>query len=72
FFDTDIPERHHWNQSVLLKPAQPLHAGYLEQALQALVAHHDALRLSFTESETGWQAHYRPLDEQPTELLWQR
>ncbi|AXA24576.1 non-ribosomal peptide synthase/polyketide synthase [Pseudomonas putida] len=72
FFDTDIPERHHWNQSVLLKPAQPLHAGYLEQALQALVAHHDALRLSFTESETGWQAHYRPLNEQPTELLWQR
>ncbi|AXA24574.1 non-ribosomal peptide synthetase [Pseudomonas putida] len=72
FFDTDIPERHHWNQSVLLKPAQPLHAGYLEQALQALVAHHDALRLSFTESETGWQAHYRPLGEQPTELLWQR
>ncbi|HEK1769412.1 TPA: amino acid adenylation domain-containing protein [Pseudomonas putida] len=72
FFDTDIPERHHWNQSVLLKPAQPLHAGYLEQALQALVAHHDALRLSFTESDAGWQAHYRPLGEQPTELLWQR
>ncbi|MBC3468910.1 phosphopantetheine-binding protein, partial [Pseudomonas sp. RW10S2] len=72
FFDTDIPERHHWNQSVLLKPAQPLHAGYLEQALQALVAHHDALRLSFTEGEAGWQAQYRPLGEQPTELLWQR
>jgi hypothetical protein len=33
FFDEVQVERHHWNQSVLLKPQQPLDAERLEQAL---------------------------------------
>jgi len=70
FFDTDIPERHHWNQSVLLKPLQALQADMLEQALQAVLAHHDALRLRFTEQDGQWQAQFAPLSsEQP--VLWQ-
>ncbi|PWB29002.1 non-ribosomal peptide synthetase, partial [Pseudomonas sp. SDI] len=69
FFDTAIPARHHWNQSVLLKPLQPLDAELLDKALQALVAHHDALRLSFSEQPAGWQAQFRPVG--PSELLWQ-
>ncbi|VVO19238.1 non-ribosomal peptide synthetase [Pseudomonas fluorescens] len=70
FFDTDIPERHHWNQSLLLKPSGPLHGELLEQALQVLVQQHDALRLSFNQGADGWSAHYRPFDPaQP--LLWQ-
>ena len=70
FFDTAIPERHHWNQSVLLKPSQALQADALEQALQALLAHHDALRLRFAEQDGQWQAQFAPVSsEQP--LLWQ-
>ncbi|MNF24246.1 Linear gramicidin synthase subunit D [compost metagenome] len=63
FFDSDIPERQHWNQSVLLEPRQPLDAELLEQALQAMVAHHDALRLAFSEQADGWEAAYRSIED---------
>ncbi|SDZ66206.1 non-ribosomal peptide synthetase [Pseudomonas sp. NFIX28] len=69
FFAEPMSERHHWNQSVLLKPARPLDAGVLEPALQALVLQHDALRLGFVEQAQGWTARYREASEQP--LLWQ-
>ncbi|WP_225422677.1 condensation domain-containing protein, partial [Pseudomonas huaxiensis] len=66
FFDSAIPERHHWNQSVLLKPTVHLEAAPLEAALQALLVHHDALRLSFVEG----RARFR--DAAAGELLWVR
>ena len=68
FFDTDIPERHHWNQSVLLKPATHLELPLLEQALDALIQHHDAMRLSFHQADHGWRAEYRPTTPS---VLWQ-
>ncbi|WP_245217839.1 non-ribosomal peptide synthase/polyketide synthase [Pseudomonas eucalypticola] len=70
FFASDIPQRHHWNQALLLKPGQALNGDTLAQALQALIVHHDALRLSFVESAGTWTAHYRAVDQQP--VLWQR
>lgn len=65
FFETEIPERHHWNQSVLLKPSTMLQAGLLERALHALIQHHDALRLIFRESDHGWQASFQASGEVP-------
>uniref|UniRef100_UPI003F632612 condensation domain-containing protein n=1 Tax=Pseudomonas sp. LRF_L74 TaxID=3369422 RepID=UPI003F632612 len=70
FFEEAIPERHHWNQSVLLKPGKALDAERLEQSLQALITHHDALRLSFAEQDGQWKAKYRSLSDGTT-LLWQ-
>ncbi|MGY2290395.1 non-ribosomal peptide synthetase [Pseudomonas sp. SDO528_S397] len=70
FFAQPITDRHHWNQSVLLRPAQALNAKALEQALQAVLAHHDSLRLSFTEHASGWAAQHLPTGAVP-ELLWQ-
>jgi len=70
FFDTAIPERHHWNQSVLLKSSQALDPNALEQALQALLAHHDALRLRFAEQEGHWQAQFAPVSSEQS-MLWQ-
>ncbi|MCD5997228.1 amino acid adenylation domain-containing protein [Pseudomonas sp. CDFA 602] len=59
FFESPISARQHWNQSVLLQPLQPLDAAWLSDALQALVAHHDALRLRFTRSAEGvWQQRH--------------
>ncbi|VVM96663.1 non-ribosomal peptide synthase/polyketide synthase [Pseudomonas fluorescens] len=71
FFADEIPERHHWNQSVLLTPRQPLHADKVEQVLRALVAHHDALRLSFIQHNGVWQAEHRAVEDQSQSLLWQ-
>ncbi|EKT4523788.1 amino acid adenylation domain-containing protein [Pseudomonas putida] len=61
FFEEVLVDRHHWNQSVLLAPARPLDPRRVEQALQALVNHHDALRLGFTQGKEGWAASYRPV-----------
>ncbi|KAA8703861.1 non-ribosomal peptide synthetase [Pseudomonas proteolytica] len=64
FFEQDIPQQHHWNQAVMLRPAQTLQSGHLEQALQALVLHHDALRVSFSKQAGNWSAHYRSVASQ--------
>ncbi|KAF2410814.1 non-ribosomal peptide synthase domain TIGR01720/amino acid adenylation domain-containing protein [Pseudomonas antarctica] len=58
FFDTDIPNRQHWNQALLLKPLQLLDPHRLEQALLAILEHHDALRLSFTPRDAHWHAEH--------------
>ncbi|MDE1165517.1 MAG: amino acid adenylation domain-containing protein [Pseudomonas sp.] len=71
FFDEPNPQRHHFNQALLLKPGQALQAQPLEQALQALISHHDALRLSFAQpSGERWVGRYRSLAEQ--RQAWQQ
>ncbi len=58
FFDTEIPQRQHWNQALLLKPLQLLEPHRLEQALLAVLEHHDALRLSFSQRGAHWHAEH--------------
>ncbi|AZE74165.1 Pyoverdine chromophore precursor synthetase PvdL [Pseudomonas synxantha] len=63
FFDTDIPARQHWNQALVLKPLQLLDPHRLEQALLAVLEHHDALRLSFTRRDAQWHAEHLAVPE---------
>ncbi len=63
FLDSDIPERQHWNQALVLEPVRALEPHALEQALAALLEHHDALRLGFTRKAGQWRAEYRAPDE---------
>jgi amino acid adenylation domain-containing protein/non-ribosomal peptide synthase protein (TIGR01720 family) len=51
FFTLPVPNRSHWNQAVLLEPVQHLDPMILEQVLQQLVQHHDALRLVFNRDD---------------------
>ncbi|VVM85413.1 MULTISPECIES: non-ribosomal peptide synthetase [Pseudomonas] len=69
FFDTDIPQRQHWNQALLLQPTAPLEPHRLEQALLAVIEQHDALRLRFSKLAGQWQAQHQPISEAP--VLWQ-
>ena len=69
FFEQPIPERHHWNQSVLLTPQQAVDIPALQQALHGLTEQHDALRLRFSHQIEGWQQWHA--EAQPVEL-WQR
>ncbi|MFV3291893.1 non-ribosomal peptide synthase/polyketide synthase [Pseudomonas sp. NY11955] len=69
FFEAQIPQRHHWNQSVLLVPSEPLQPTLLAQALQALVLQHDALRLRFEQGDAGWSGTFSEAD---SEVLWHR
>ncbi|CRI56719.1 peptide synthetase [Pseudomonas sp. CCOS 191] len=68
FFDSTIPQRHHWNQAVLLTPRQPLTVALLQPALKLLLEQHDALRLRFSEDQGQWQGQFAAVDAQ--QLLW--
>ncbi|MNG85752.1 Linear gramicidin synthase subunit B [compost metagenome] len=68
FFDSDVAQPQHWNQAVLLEARQPLDSALLEQALTDLVAHHDSLRLRFSQNQGRWQGEYTPPTAQA--LLW--
>ena len=73
FLAQPVPVRHHWNQAVLLRPRQALEPGALREALSAVVAHHDALRLRFEAAAEGrWRQWYEAGEEPPQELLWVR
>ncbi|MDZ5434299.1 non-ribosomal peptide synthetase [Pseudomonas fluorescens] len=69
FFDTDIPQRQHWNQALLLQPTMTLEPHRLEQALLALIEQHDALRLRFSEVAGQWHAEHQAISDTP--VLWQ-
>ncbi|MBE7384650.1 MAG: amino acid adenylation domain-containing protein [Leptolyngbya sp. SIO1E4] len=55
FFEQNLSESHHWNQSILLEVRQALDSVLLQQTVQILLAHHDALRLRFERPATGWR-----------------
>ena len=53
--DQDLPSPHYWNQAFVLLVPTGIGQAALESALNALVLHHDALRLRFTREAYGWQ-----------------
>ncbi|MDC6171285.1 condensation domain-containing protein, partial [Paucibacter sp. XJ19-41] len=55
FLELERPSPHHWNQALLLRCREPLDPVQLEQALQAVVSHHDALRLRYHRVDGNWQ-----------------
>ncbi|WP_199335631.1 non-ribosomal peptide synthetase [Nostoc sp. FACHB-110] len=58
FFEQNLPQRHHFNQSFLLAVPSDLNIEILEQAWQQIVLHHDALRLRFTQTDSTWQQNH--------------
>jgi non-ribosomal peptide synthase protein (TIGR01720 family) len=63
FFDLNVCEPSHWNQSLMLELREPLDASLLEQSLAHLLAHHDALRMRFVYEESEWIQINSPLEE---------
>jgi amino acid adenylation domain-containing protein/non-ribosomal peptide synthase protein (TIGR01720 family) len=64
--EQDLPELHHWNQSVVLEVREPLDASLLERALAIAIEHHDALRLRFERTASGWEQRCAPPDVAPS------
>ncbi|WP_437675105.1 amino acid adenylation domain-containing protein [Sorangium sp. So ce131] len=60
FFARDLPNPHHWNQALLLTIAEPLAWPALQTAVQALLAHHDALRLRYVPEGAGFRQAHAP------------
>ncbi|WP_416235761.1 amino acid adenylation domain-containing protein [Nostoc sp. UHCC 0252] len=55
FFEQNLQQPYHFNQSFLLSVPSDLKPKLLKQVLQQLLVHHDALRLRFTQSDSTWQ-----------------
>ncbi|MFD8251186.1 non-ribosomal peptide synthase/polyketide synthase [Streptomyces werraensis] len=53
----------HFNQSLLVELAPGVDATALETALDALLDHHDALRMRFTAGQDGWRQYNPPADD---------
>ncbi|EKU98796.1 non-ribosomal peptide synthase/amino acid adenylation enzyme [Leptolyngbya sp. PCC 7375] len=58
FFEQQSPEPEQFTQTVVLDVAKMLDLTVLKSALIAVVNHHDSLRLSYTQSEAGWEQRY--------------
>jgi amino acid adenylation domain-containing protein/non-ribosomal peptide synthase protein (TIGR01720 family) len=55
FFEQEFAELHHWNQAMLLEVPPTLDLVLVQHVVQQLLIHHDALRLRFVCSASGWQ-----------------
>lgn len=57
FFNQEPIEPNHWNQTLLVELDREIDAPILEAAFREVITHHDALRLSFSQSDLGqWRA----------------
>src|SRR5262249_17893045 len=63
FFDQDLAEPHHFNQSVLLEVRPGVDRAMLQQVIQEMVHHHEALRLRFERQASGWKQVFTGVDE---------
>ncbi|MCP4154161.1 MAG: non-ribosomal peptide synthetase, partial [bacterium] len=53
FFDMDFTARHHWNLAVLLYKKDGFDAEIVQPVMEAIVRHHDALRMSYPTAPGG-------------------
>jgi amino acid adenylation domain-containing protein/non-ribosomal peptide synthase protein (TIGR01720 family) len=65
FLAQDLPDLHHFNQSVLLQLPVDVNADLLQRVLVAVYSHHDALRLQFKCSDSLWQQYNLGLELMP-------
>jgi len=63
FFEQQSPNVNHWNMALLFETSAPLIPSLVESALRSLLAHHDALRLRFTNTPAGWQQGMVAVDD---------
>ncbi|MCA1581709.1 MAG: condensation domain-containing protein, partial [Acidobacteria bacterium] len=62
FFEEELTDVEHYNQAILLATPDSLDVRALEEAVAAIVAHHDALRLRFRKDDRGWHQELPPAD----------
>jgi amino acid adenylation domain-containing protein/non-ribosomal peptide synthase protein (TIGR01720 family) len=57
FFDNHPAEPEHFHQSLIVELADDFDRAALRRATTAIVEHHDALRMRFTQADGQWQQH---------------
>jgi len=57
FFKQNLSEAHHYNHALVVEARQPLEPSLMREAVRRLLSHHDALRMRFFRTESGWRQH---------------
>ncbi|MCA1707380.1 MAG: condensation domain-containing protein, partial [Actinobacteria bacterium] len=70
FFQTRPVNPHHYNVSFLIELTDELDEWALQRALEALLVHHDALRMRFEQVDRQWRQHIAPVE--PMDVLLRR
>src|SRR5467141_4485093 len=60
FLETHTETSDHFNQSMTVELAEDVDAGVLERAMDAVVAHHEALRMRFALVDGSWVQDVAP------------
>ncbi|HEX7334242.1 MAG TPA: amino acid adenylation domain-containing protein [Pyrinomonadaceae bacterium] len=55
FFEGDVLNLHHWNQSLMLEFAPSVDTRILLRAVKAVMAYHDSLSFTFQRKSDGWE-----------------
>ncbi|WP_255288871.1 condensation domain-containing protein, partial [Bacillus cereus] len=64
FFDREVTAPHHFNQAFLLYQKQRFDVLALRKTMQKIAEHHDALRMVFRQTEQGYEAWNRGIEEE--------
>ncbi|PFO61644.1 non-ribosomal peptide synthetase, partial [Bacillus cereus] len=64
FFDREVTAPHHFNQAFLLYRNQRFDVLALRKTIQKIAEHHDALRMVFRQTEQGYEAWNRGIEEE--------
>ncbi|ACL75344.1 non-ribosomal peptide synthetase [Ruminiclostridium cellulolyticum] len=54
FFEQKLEQAHHFNQAVILEVEAGVSSCMVENAIQQLLIHHDALRMTVENPDSGW------------------
>src|SRR5205085_1033501 len=63
FFEQQSPDVNHWNMALLFESGASLVPSLVRGALRSLLAHHDALRLRFSNTPAGWRQRMVAADD---------
>jgi len=63
FNDSGFKAHHHFNQSVVLKSKNAIDSQMLQQCLEKLVSHHDALRMVYKNEAKNWNQYNEDYSE---------
>ncbi|MBV9110007.1 MAG: amino acid adenylation domain-containing protein, partial [Gemmatimonadetes bacterium] len=58
FLEQELPDAHHWNHAFVFTAAERLDPAVLASAVDAVLAHHDALRARFRRTDAGWTQEF--------------
>ncbi|BBP87042.1 hypothetical protein BsIDN1_06600 [Bacillus safensis] len=63
FFERNFTNQHHWNQSMMLHAPNGLNEKNVQQVLEQLMIHHDALRMVYPLEEGRVIQRHRGIEE---------